>query len=118
MSDTTGFLIANEIGTNKYHFGINGRSFILPLVDTGWVYCVLNVYSNKMEVFQNGILTNKIRLENEFRNSTYPLHIGNLGDLRYYVGPIANVTINKTTLSTSFVQTKWASMSKKLTERK
>lgn len=107
MTDSSGFMIANEKGSDKYYFGINGRSFVLPLINKGWVYCVMDVFPNKIEIYQNGNLTQTLPLQEPYKNSVLKTYIGNIGFLRNYFGQIAEVSVSQRTLSNQEVHDKW-----------
>ncbi len=112
MTDTAGFLIANEKGTDNYYFGTNGKSYSVPVINKGWVYCVMNVFSNKMEIYQNGTLTHTLLLQEPYKNTNQKIGIGNIGAWRYYLGQIAETSINKKVFSNQEVHDRWIEMEK------
>lgn len=95
MVDTTGFMISQRAGTNKYFFGINGRGYEIPLLTNSWVYCVMNVYQDHLEIFQNGDFIANIPLTSPYHTPSSKLFIGNLGYMSYYLGPISEIAIAK-----------------------
>jgi len=93
MADTAGFMISKRAGTNKYFFGINGAGYEIALLNNSWIYLVMNVYSNHLEIFQNGDFITNIPLTSPYKTSKSKLFIGNLGYMRYYIGPISEIKI-------------------------
>jgi hypothetical protein len=104
MNDTSGFLIANILNSDNYLFGINGKGFTVASPANQWVYCVMNVYPDHMEIYQNGKLTGPIPLPNSIKQSPEKLYIGNLGFLRYYVGPISEICVSNKIIEKDQIQ--------------
>jgi hypothetical protein len=98
MNDSSGFIIGSMVNTKNYFFGINGKGLTLPVPDTGWVYCVMNVYPNHMDVYENGTLAGTWPLAAPIRQSPVKFSVGNLGMFRYYMGAIAEVSVNNAAL--------------------
>ncbi|MES2837549.1 MAG: LamG-like jellyroll fold domain-containing protein [Bacteroidota bacterium] len=95
MDGTSGFMIAKRPNTNNCFFGINGKGYDIPMLNDKWLYCVVNYYPNRIEIFQNGNLINTLPLTESLKNSTNKLYIGNLGYLNFYLGSISEVAISK-----------------------
>lgn len=110
MTDSAGLLIANEKGTDNYYFGINGRTYSIPMINKGWVYCVLNVFHDRMEIYQNGNLTHTLPLQQPYKDPNQKICIGNIGAFRNYLGQIAEVSINRRILSNNEVKGRWDAM--------
>jgi hypothetical protein len=104
MNDTSGFVMCNIVNTNIYFFGINGHGFTVPMPANGWVYCVMNVFPDRVEVYQNGNLGGTLPLPAPIKQSPALLSIGNGGGFRFYAGVISEVAINKAPLDKAQVQ--------------
>ena len=107
MNDSSGFVIANIINSPNYFFGINGKGFAAPIPNNEWVYCVMNVYPDHIEVYSNGNLVGTLPLAQPIRRSPEKLFIGNVGFMRYYIGAISEVAINTTVKDKGQVQATW-----------
>ncbi|MCD6013480.1 MAG: conserved rane protein of unknown function [Flavipsychrobacter sp.] len=112
MSDSGGFIIARVINSNNYFFGINGSGFAVPAPDDQWVYSVMNVFPDKVEVYQNGALAGTIPLQASYRQSSLPFSIGNLGYMRYYIGAIAEVAVINKNLDKEKIAATWEEIRK------
>jgi len=107
MDDTSGFLIANVLNTKNYAFGINGKTFVLALPENQWVYCVLNIYPDHMEIYENGNLAASTTLPAQVHSSPEQLFIGNLGGFRFYIGAISEICITDKALDKNRIQQTW-----------
>ncbi len=107
MNDSSGFLIANVINTPTYFFGINGKGISFPLENTPWAYFAINVYPDKMEVYENGNLMGTLPLEKPMRQSPEKLAVGNMGFLRNYIGAISEICITNKRLDKNKIQATW-----------
>lgn len=112
MNDTSGFIIANVLGTPNYFFGVNGKGFALPMPDNQWVYCVMNVFPDRVEVYVNGALANTQPLQTPYHMSPERVGIGNLGYMRYYMGAIAEVAVVNKNLEKEKIAATWEEIKK------
>ena len=110
MNDSSGFILARIINTPNFFFGINGKGVGFPLLANQWVYCVINVFPDHFEVFQNGNLINTYPLAAPMHASPEKLFVGNEGFMRYYVGAISEIAIVNKTMDKSLVQATWESI--------
>jgi hypothetical protein len=108
MTDTAGFLIHNVINTPNYFFGINGKGLNLPLPDSQWVYCVMNVSPDRVEVFLNGVSGGAFALTAPMRQSGEKVEVGNFGFMRYFLGAISEVAINGKPLEKAQIEETWS----------
>jgi hypothetical protein len=107
MRDSAGFVISNVFNATDYYFGINGRVFTFPMPKDGWVYCVMNVYPDHIEVFENGMLVGTHQTAGPIRQPDGDICIGNSGEFHYYVGAIAEIAINNKPLDKQEVTETW-----------
>ncbi len=110
MTDTAGFLIYNIVNTPNYFFGINGKGLNLPVPNNQWVYCVMNVFPDRVEVYINGASAGSFALPQPMRQSREKLWVGNIGFMRYYIGAISEVAINSKPLDKNQVEETWSQM--------
>ncbi len=110
MNDSSGFIIANIINSPNYFFGINGKGTGAAIAGDDWSYCVMNVYPDRMEVYVNGALASTFPLPKPFKNSPEKLFTGNLGFMRYYIGPIAEVSITNKATDKGQIASTWESI--------
>lgn len=107
MNDSSGFIIANIINTTNYFFGVNGKGAAFPIPNNEWAYCVMNVYPDHLEVYNDGNLLGTFPMAQPMRKPREKLAIGNLGFMRYYIGAISEVAISNTVKDKSQVQATW-----------
>ena len=107
MDDSSGFIIANVINTPNYFIGINGKGIGVKVPDNKWVYLVVNVYPDHLEVYQNGELSGTFPIAGPMRQSRQKLTIGNEGFMRYYVGAISEVAVHNKALDKNQVLANW-----------
>ncbi len=108
QSDSKGFVIRNEFNSPDYWFGINGEGVRVHVPQNKWIYAVLNVYPDHMDVYLNGTLATTQTLTRPMTQSDVPLVIGNMKYMQYYVGAIAEVAISVGSLSAEKIQETWA----------
>ena len=106
-SDSAGFAFGLSTNATKCLFALNGKGFILPIPKNEWVYCVINVYADHFEMYQNGALINTHPISKPFINSAMKLFIGNLGYMHYYTGAISEVQLNNKPVSISHIYDTW-----------
>ena len=104
-SDSTGFLISTK--SDKFIFGFNGKGYILPLPLNKWVYCVVNVFPDHFEIFENGIFVYSHALVRPLIKQDGKLYIGNLGYMNYYTGAIAEVGITDKPMDSLQIKRNW-----------
>ncbi len=107
MNDSEGFVISKVVNTNNYLFGINGKGVGVPVPDKKWIYCVMNVYPDHYDIYENDSLMGTHPIDHPMRKSTEKLYIGNLVFLRYFVGPICEVAITKKPIDKEQIQKTW-----------
>ena len=107
INDSSGFVVASILHSNNYFFGVNGKGTAAPMPMNEWVYVVMNIYPDHMEVYRNGELATTYGLPTPMRNSPNKLCIGNLGYMRYYIGPIAEIDIRSAPIDKSRIAATW-----------
>ena len=107
MNDSSGFIIANVQNSSNYFFGINGKGAGLPVPNNEWVYCVMNVYTDHLELYLDGNLASSTPLAAPMRQSPEKLCVGDLGYMRYYIGAIAEVAVLNKPLDKTQVAATW-----------
>ena len=107
MDDTSGFIIARIMNTPNFFFGFNGKGFTLPFPNSDWHYCVLNVYPDHIEVYDNGSLLVRQPLAQPVHSSPERFFIGNLSFMRNYLGAISEIAINAGPVDEGKVQLTW-----------
>jgi hypothetical protein len=112
MNDTSGFIIANVLHTPNYFFGINGKGTVIKCPEHQWVYCVMNVYPDHVEVYENGQLAATLPLSAPVKQSPEKLAVGNEGYFRYYTGAISEVAIHNNITEKSRISATWEMISK------
>ncbi len=112
MNDTSGFTISNVVNTPKYFFGINGKGVSVALAENEWVYCVMNVFPDHCEIYQDGALVGTIPLPAPMRQCNAPVQVGNLTFMRYFVGAIAEVAVLNKPLSKTDIAATWDEIKK------
>jgi hypothetical protein len=90
--------------SSNYCFGVNETAFIFPMPSSGWVYCVMNVYPDHMDVYENGSLTGSHPLNAPIRNSPHKLCIGNFENFHHYIGGISEIAIANKAISSEAIQ--------------
>ena len=116
MADSSGFVIGNIINTPNYLFGINGRGVGVKVAEHQWVYCVMNVYPDHFEVYQNGTLSGTFPLATPMRQSTQNLQVGNGGLFRNYIGAIAEVEVHNKPIDKGQVEHTWSEIQQGITK--
>ena len=107
IKDTNGFIVSNVLNSYDLLFGVNKETVNIPMPADEWVYCVMNVYPEKMEVYTNGVLSKSFALSQPMRQSAGKLFIGNIGVFHYYIGAISEVAVNKKALEALWVAHTW-----------
>jgi hypothetical protein len=112
LQDSSGFAICKQFNTEQYLFVINNVAFPAPLPDKRWIYCVMNVYPHRVEVYANGQLLFTRHLQKQMRQSGNKLAVGNCStyESRFYVGPIAEVAVANKVMDSSQVKATWSQM--------
>jgi hypothetical protein len=110
--DSSGFMISTNL-SNGY-FVINGTSYMLPFPENMWVYCVMNVFRDRFEIYENGFLIGKDNLPRSIINTPNKLCIGNYGYMHYYTGAIAEVAVTNATLDSNQIKKTWSEIEKAL----
>jgi len=109
--DGAGFAIGRVFNSSRFFFSLNGISCTAPFQDNTWTYLVMNVYSDHMDIYRNGVRLLTEPLKSPVRNSEKKLFIGNMeGDkkARFFVGPIAEVNMANKAIDSTQIQTTWA----------
>ncbi len=106
-TDSSGFAFGISTNAAKCLFALNGKGFILPVPKNEWVYCVINVYPDHFEMYQNGAFITTHPLVKPFINSAMKLFIGNLGYMHYYTGAISEVQLRNKPVSSSHINDTW-----------
>lgn len=114
MTDTSGFLIHNVLNSPNYFFGINGKGVTVPMPDNEWVYCVMNVYPDRVEVYKNGEQAGSFVLPKPMRPSHEKLFIGNIGFMHYYVGAISEISINNKAVDKAQIEMTWTQVKQQI----
>ena len=112
MNDSSGFVICNIVNTDNYFFGINGRGFTVPMPNNEWVYCVLNIFPDHIEVYDNDKLVGTLPLPAPIKQSPDQLFIGNGRYFRNYIGAISEVAVNKKIMDSKQIQSTWEEINK------
>ncbi len=107
MNDTSGFIIARVLNSANYFFGVNGKGFAVPAPDNQWVYLVMNVFPDRLEVYQNGAQAGTIPLAAPYHQSPEKFSVGNLGFMRYYIGAISEVAVINKSLEKEQITATW-----------
>jgi len=103
-SDSLGFLIS--VSGDKGLFAVNGICSVLAMPAAGWVYCVMNVFSDHFDVYENGTFIGGDTLARPVINTADKFCIGNLGHNHNYVGAISEVALcNKAIDSNEVIKT-------------
>ncbi len=107
FANSSGFMISNVTKSN-YVFAINdvNNSIQLQVPANRWVYLVMNVFPDRLEVYQNGKLeaTNPL---SPMLQSTEKLYVGNMGNPHYYLGAIAEAAVINKALDSTQVRATW-----------
>lgn len=114
MTDTSGFLIHNVLNSSDYFFGINGKGVTVSMPINEWVYCVMNVYPDRVEIFRDGELAGSFGLPHPLRPSHEKLFIGNIGFMHYFVGAIAEVAVNNKAIDKAQIANTWGIIKQQL----
>ncbi len=72
----------------------------------------MNVFANRVEIYQNGNLTQTLPMQEPYKNSDQRMYIGNFGAWRNYFGQIAEVAISRKLPSNKEVHDKWMMIEK------
>ncbi len=107
LDGAKGFVISNGFSSSDYFFIINGNEVKVPLPNNEWVYTVMNVFSDHMDVYLDGSLVASHPLSGPVLQSESLLCIGNLGIMHYYTGAIAEVAIENNAVGAEQVQKTW-----------
>ncbi len=114
LGDSSGFLIEARTETGTYFFGVYGDGMEGRIDNNGWVYCVLNVYPDRMELFMNGERRGVKPVARRYRQSKEKMRIGSrdVNSVAYYMGAIAEVAIVNRPLDTAEISGIFARMGK------
>lgn len=95
IADSSGFVVEARTDANRYFFGIYGDGMEGRIDNDGWVYCVMNIFPDRMELFLNGQKKGSRPLSHGYRQSKEKLRIGakNPNAVAFYTGAIAEVAI-------------------------
>ncbi len=108
--DSSGFAMGNVFNSSNCMFSVNATGFALPLPYNQWVYCVMNIYHDHLEVYKNGALSFSGPLSQPMKTSYNQISIGNLGstlDFNYYAGPISEVAVANKVLDSNQIRATW-----------
>ena len=105
-ADNNGFVLSKVLYSPNYLFAVNGKSVTFSVPFYQWDYCVINVYPNHIDIYQNGSFVSSFPVDGPMRQSFGQLCIGNINGQHYLIGPISEVALaNKAVDSTSIRQT-------------
>lgn len=95
LGDSSGLIIEARNEANLYYFGLYGEGMEGRVENNGWVYCSMNVYPDRVELFLNGQKKGVKLLKRRYRNSKEVVRIGSKDpkSVAYYMGAIAEVAI-------------------------
>jgi len=108
--DSTGFIMERRSASGHYYFGLNGRGMEWELPEKQWAYCVVNVYTDHVDLFTNGVKKGTMPIVKPYRQSKENLRIGSQDfvSVAYYVGPISEVSVANGVLGEAEIAAKWA----------
>ncbi len=106
-----GFVLSKVLYSPNYLFAVNGKSVTFSLPFYQWEYCVINVFPDHLDVYQNGNLVSSFPMAGPIQQSTGALCIGNLGDMHYFVGPISEVSVVNKVMDKEAIQQTWQRIS-------
>ena len=112
--DSSGFVIGKVFNESRYFFAISGAGYMMPVPDDQWVYLVMNVHPDHVDIFRNGSLSFSQALTKRWLNSSHKLCIGNLGEngkARLFVGTIAEVNMANKAIDSNQVHATWNEIS-------
>ena len=107
-ADNNGFVLSKVLYSPNYLFAVNGKSVTFSVPFYQWEYCVINVFADHLDVYQNGNLVSSFPIAGPIQQSAGPLCIGNLGDMHYFIGPIAEVGVANKVMDKEAIQQTWA----------
>jgi hypothetical protein len=81
---------------------INGNGFVLNIPNNEWAYCVMNVFPDHMEVYENGNRVCYHPLPQPMRPSMTKIGVSNID--YPYVGAIAEVAVANTALDSNEIR--------------
>jgi hypothetical protein len=101
-SITNGFAIGNLTKSPKFYFMTNGTGFTVDIPYGQLVYCVMNVFPDRMEIYQNGILMCNHALTEPMRKSHGKISVSYF-DFPYF-GPISEIAVANKVLDSNQVR--------------
>ena len=95
LGDSSGLIIESRNDANLFYFGLYGEGMEGRVENNGWVYCSMNVYPDRIELFLNGQKKGVKLLKRPYRNSKEVVRIGSKDpkSVAYYMGAISEVAI-------------------------
>lgn len=95
LGDSSGLIIESRNEASLFYFGLYGDGIEGRIENNGWVYCTMNIYPDRMELFLNGQKKGAKPLSRPYRNSKEVVRIGSKDpkSVAYYMGAIAEVAI-------------------------
>jgi hypothetical protein len=106
-SNDNGFLITKVLFSPNYSISVNGKSTPFPVPFNQWIYLVVNVFPDKVDIYENDSLTITFPLFSPYRQSSEALCIGNITGQHYFVGPIAEVSLANGTTDKQKMTATW-----------
>jgi hypothetical protein len=108
FDNASGFTISN-VSKNNYVFAVGNinNSVQLSVPFNQWVYLVMNVYQDRIEIYQNGKPADSKPLAAPMPPSGEKLSIGNMGFHHNYLGAIAEVAVINKVLDSAQIRQTW-----------
>jgi hypothetical protein len=107
LDDSAGFVITNMFNSEYYVIIVNDNKLKVTMKYNQWHYCVLNVFTDHADIYTDGQLAGSFALPKPIQKSERNLFIGNLGSNHYFLGPIAEVSVDNTILGQDVIKETW-----------
>lgn len=105
-TDSSGFFISMQ-SPQSLLVGTNNRGFNIPIQGTQWCYVAVNFQDDMMSVYVNGQHVGNMEMDKIYQNANSRLYVGNVPDLRYFVGSISETAISNNILSANTINERW-----------
>ncbi len=110
QKDSAGFGIIYSNQPNLYYFSIAGQNVPITVAPAKMYYIAAVVNEKNLKIFVNGNQVAFYTMPKDYIESGMPLYIGNLENLRYYLGYIGEASITKQEVSAEEISKRWMSL--------